>query len=143
MPHVEYISYVYSYLPWQCIWSTAASTSSTISTVQAIELYSWWNESAVGISNALLALGPPYIVTPAVNAFKLVNYQPHHDHSLIPSNWAGLNSSRIKLEKSISINRQNLTKIHCIHSRCMGGGAMCVTWLHWGMWVCLSDKNGH
>lgn len=55
-------------LPYWCIWLMAEYTSSTISTVQASELYSWWNDRASGIFSKELALGPPYNVTPAEDA---------------------------------------------------------------------------
>ena len=58
-------------LPCWCIWLMAAYTSSTISTVQANELYSWWNEGASGRFSTALALGPPYNVTPAEDANQL------------------------------------------------------------------------
>lgn len=54
------------YLPWWCMWSIAACISSTTSTVQAIELYSWWSNGASGMSNSRLALGPPNKATPVI-----------------------------------------------------------------------------
>jgi len=43
----------------------ASNTSSTISTVQASELYSWWKALVSTIFSMPLALGPPYSLTPA------------------------------------------------------------------------------
>lgn len=66
-------------LPCWCIWSMAAFTSSTISTVQARELYSWCNECASGIFSKELARGPPKIVTP--ETYK------HHYTSIVKSRF--------------------------------------------------------
>lgn len=55
-------------LPCWWIWSMAACSSSTISTVQAIELYSWWKVGASGMFNSLHALCPPNKVTPGKEA---------------------------------------------------------------------------
>lgn len=63
-------------LPCWCMWSMAAFTSSTISIVQAIELYSWCNDVASAIFKKVLALGPPCRVTSTTDELALVNRGP-------------------------------------------------------------------
>lgn len=62
-------------LPCLCIWSMAAYTSSTISTVQARELYSWCNEGAFGIFSKELVRGPPTIATPEADGNNYTSLQ--------------------------------------------------------------------
>lgn len=77
-----------NYLPCWLICSIAAWTSSTISTVQAGELYSLWNVWVPGISSSCkaLTLGPPNKSTPATLVHKfgpLKNPIEFHDKAYL------------------------------------------------------------
>lgn len=62
---MKFITTARTCLPCLFMWLMAAKTSSTISIVQASELYSWCKELASEIFSKALAFGPPYNSTPA------------------------------------------------------------------------------
>lgn len=81
-------------LPFSCMWLIAAITSSTISIVQASELYSVWKDFVSAIFNKALALGPPYSWTPAHRSI-------YNSHVLILLLWWSSDTDTYTLDRKL------------------------------------------